>query len=118
MRGRRRSTTGKRLAPTLATFLGGDLPRSWRLHLRFVQVAWLVAACLIWRDPRSLGAGRAFAVPEAEAAGAVLCLKCGYALTGLREARCPECGEAYTLDALFAAQPGRDRRDLDGRGAT
>lgn len=28
------------------------------------------------------------------------CPKCGYNLTGLREARCPECGATYTLDEL------------------
>lgn len=29
------------------------------------------------------------------------CSKCGYDMTGLHEARCPECGTLYTLDELF-----------------
>ena len=40
-----------------------------------------------------------------QAAGDVLfCPKCGYNMTGLYEARCPECGSRYTLDQLAAAQ--------------
>jgi rubrerythrin len=35
----------------------------------------------------------------------VSCPSCGYNLTGLNEARCPECGAKFTLDELFAAQP-------------
>ncbi len=31
----------------------------------------------------------------------LVCLTCGYSLVGLREARCPECGEQATLDELF-----------------
>ena len=31
------------------------------------------------------------------------CPACGYDLTGLHEARCPECGRSYTLDELFSA---------------
>ncbi|UCG32391.1 MAG: hypothetical protein JSU68_12075 [Phycisphaerales bacterium] len=31
------------------------------------------------------------------------CPACGYNMTGLDRARCPECGEAYTLEVLFAA---------------
>jgi hypothetical protein len=31
------------------------------------------------------------------------CPACGYNMTGLDRARCPECGESYTLEVLFAA---------------
>jgi hypothetical protein len=31
----------------------------------------------------------------------VTCPKCGYNMTGLKQARCPECGTQYTLDELF-----------------
>jgi len=34
----------------------------------------------------------------------VHCVACGYDMTGLREARCPECGRQYTIDELIAAQ--------------
>jgi hypothetical protein len=47
----------------------------------------LVSAWLVRRAP----AVRSKGIP---------CLKCGYDLTGLREARCPECGSQYTLDQL------------------
>ncbi len=30
------------------------------------------------------------------------CPACEYNMTGLYEARCPECGKLYTLDQLFA----------------
>lgn len=32
------------------------------------------------------------------------CPGCGYRMVGLREARCPECGQAYTIDELVARQ--------------
>jgi hypothetical protein len=35
----------------------------------------------------------------------VVCPLCGYNLTGLRQAACPECGDTFTLDQLAAAQP-------------
>jgi hypothetical protein len=65
-------------------------------------VAWLVSACILWRS----GARMAATGGDAAQGGAIIfCPKCGYALNGLREARCPECGEVYTLDALLRAQP-------------
>jgi hypothetical protein len=69
-------------------------------------VAWLVFACIIW--------GQAGAsAPACPNETLVICPRCGYALNGLREARCPECGEAYTLDELMRAQPAfQQPRDL------
>jgi signal transduction histidine kinase len=29
------------------------------------------------------------------------CVKCGYSLRGLHEARCPECGKSYSFEELF-----------------
>jgi predicted MFS family arabinose efflux permease len=40
------------------------------------------------------------------------CPNCGYNLTGLREARCPECGSTFTLDELFA-RVTEDKRELE-----
>ncbi len=79
-------------------------------------VAWLVFVCILWRR-----GGRIVGADPGAAAGPggamVYCPKCGYALNGLREARCPECGEIYTLDALLASQPSFDAgADLKGRG--
>src|SRR5829696_3439901 len=42
----------------------------------------------------------------------IVCPKCGYSLTGLAEARCPECGSQYTLGELLASQPGREPDQL------
>src|SRR5688500_6031130 len=64
-------------------------------------VAWLVSACILWRR----GGRTAAAGSSADGGAVIFCPKCGYALNGLREARCPECGEIYTLDALLRAQP-------------
>ena len=67
-------------------------------------VAWLVSACWLWRrGGRMVGTG---GDGGGTAGGAIVfCPKCGYALNGLREARCPECGEVYTLDVLLRQQP-------------
>ena len=46
----------------------------------------------------------------------VWCPSCGYNMTGLHEARCPECGTKYTLDELFSATggpiPREDQHDI------
>ncbi len=61
---------------------------------------WLAGTVLIWRETAAERAERV-----RQAAGDVLfCPKCGYNMTGLYEARCPECGSRYTLDQLAAAQ--------------
>jgi predicted Zn-ribbon and HTH transcriptional regulator len=39
---------------------------------------------------------------------AIACLNCGYNLTGLNEARCPECGSRFTLDQIVASLSRRD----------
>ena len=41
-----------------------------------------------------------------QAAARVSCARCGYSMIGLRESLCPECGQQYTLDELYAAQEG------------
>jgi hypothetical protein len=65
---------------------------------------WVAGTCFVWRTLPGEGpaAGRA--------SEDVVCPACGYSLRGLTEARCPECGEAWTLDQLFAAQPSRAHR--------
>jgi hypothetical protein len=65
---------------------------------------WLTCVCIIWRD-RAADLTTMNDTAERD----VACPKCRYAMTGLREARCPECGEQYTLDQLFAAQRIDDR---------
>lgn len=89
-----------------------DGSRSFALFVGGVSaiVAWLVGACILWRDRTMTRAG------EATVEEIVVCTQCGYALNGLHEARCPECGQVYTLDALFLAQPARHRgEDIGGK---
>jgi len=66
-------------------------------------VCWMIATILIWRESP---AERSARLSRANA-DALVCPTCGYNLTGLREARCPECGTAFTLNELLAAQPAR-----------
>jgi DNA-directed RNA polymerase subunit RPC12/RpoP len=70
-----------------AIFIGGIV---WML-------GWLGGTALAWRETARERAQRlaAFGV------GTVACPTCGYNLTGLREARCPECGSKFTLDQLY-----------------
>ena len=62
-------------------------------------VIWMAGTILIWRET---GAERAARMRDI-ATGTVCCLRCGYNMTGLHEARCPECGTQYTLNELLAA---------------
>jgi hypothetical protein len=43
----------------------------------------------------------------------VFCPACNYSMIGLREARCPECGAAYTLDELIRRQGYGGARTTD-----
>ena len=52
---------------------------------------------IIWRETALERAKRLGEVSES----AFACPNCGYNMTGLRQARCPECGTQYSLDELF-----------------
>lgn len=63
--------------------------------------AWLVwfgATPLVWRESRAERAARL----RGRGVDGVNCPTCGYSMAGLREAKCPECGAAYTVDQLVA----------------
>lgn len=57
---------------------------------------WAIASTLAWRETKAERAARL----SGRGDRLLPCPKCGYNLTGLREARCPECGATYTLDEL------------------
>lgn len=82
-------------------FMAGSLSGEASLGIFFAGcssiVIWLGAMCFIWRDN---DADRVGGTTSSE----LICPKCGYALVGLTTARCPECGEQYTLDQLFLLQ--------------
>jgi hypothetical protein len=63
-------------------------------------ILWLIGTILIWRPTNAEHAGTL----KGSTGATVCCPNCGYNLSGLTEARCPECGEKYTLDQLMASQ--------------
>src|SRR4051812_12886770 len=80
-----------RMPPQFAILLGGG----------FVPIVWVLATVLVWTETRAERADRLRALGGPRA---IACPVCGYSLTGLTEARCPECGGRFTLDQLLAAQ--------------
>jgi Zn finger protein HypA/HybF involved in hydrogenase expression len=61
---------------------------------------WLIATVFLWRETVIERASRI----SSSSRSAITCPTCGYNLTGLSEARCPECGSKFTLDELIALQ--------------
>lgn len=68
-----------------------DLVLAWS----FWATLWLATTSVIWRET---GAERL----QRTSKRVIRCVQCGYNLTGLSEARCPECGKQYTLDEIVA----------------
>ena len=116
--------TPKRMLLTLASVPGAVVPAAL-VYLMMAWVAqfypevsiivggivwaatWLVSTAGIWCETASERRDR-LARPGI---GVIACPTCGYDLTGLREARCPECGSQFTLDQLYAAV-AEAQRDL------
>jgi hypothetical protein len=69
-----------------------------------VPIVWVLMTVVVWRETTAERTHRL----AAAGADRIVCPMCGYAMTGLREARCPECGAAYTLEQLIATQPSRE----------
>lgn len=59
---------------------------------------------LIW-IPYVRGASTRAQITDSDGVVQISCPDCGYSMVGLREARCPECGSAFTLDELILSQP-------------
>jgi DNA-directed RNA polymerase subunit RPC12/RpoP len=75
---------------SFGTFIGGVV----------AIMLWLIATIFLWRETAGERAHRV----SGSTKSAITCPTCGYNLTGLSEARCPECGSKFTLDELFAVQ--------------
>jgi len=116
--------TGTRIGQTLLSALGAAVAAT--LAGAFVETAignevgiflgsaaapllWLAATVLIWRESDAERVARL----KRMGTDTIVCPACGYNLTGLKEARCPECGAQYTLNELLAAQPQRAAVELD-----
>lgn len=63
-------------------------------------LGWFGLTPILWKETR---AERSERLQELRGEQGLACPVCNYNLAGLREARCPECGAAYTLDQLYAA---------------
>jgi len=74
-------------------------------------VFWLTGTGLAWIELPGERRRRLASVGMSE----VVCPKCGYNMRGRKQTACPECGSAFTLDALFAAQI--EQRGALGGGA-
>jgi hypothetical protein len=72
-------------------------------------IVWLIATVFIWRETAAERARRV----TASSASAITCPTCGYNLTGLTEARCPECGSKFTLDELLASQQTKSEVEIE-----
>jgi hypothetical protein len=70
---------------------------------------WLTCTVFVWRETGSERRAR-FRTGSVQA---IVCPACGYNLTGLAQTTCPECGATYTIDELVAAQPARERAEIE-----
>ena len=75
--------------------------------------AWLVGTVFVWRETPRERASRL----DARSGTSLVCPACGYNLTGLSQATCPECGVRYSIDELLAAQPGREDSEIERAAA-
>jgi DNA-directed RNA polymerase subunit RPC12/RpoP len=72
-------------------------------------VLWLIATVFLWRETAAERAQRV----KQSSKSAITCPTCGYNLTGLSEARCPECGSKFTLDELIALQSSAETAEIE-----
>ena len=76
----------------------------WQVKIALLDILipalWLISTIYFWKETPAERSQRI----AVSGHNNVACLACGYNLTGLSEARCPECGVKYTLDELLASQ--------------
>jgi hypothetical protein len=76
--------------PSFCFFIGGVI----------AIISWLPITVIIWKETPLERAERMRVADK----DALFCPRCGYNMTGLNQARCPECGAQYTINQLFSAQ--------------
>jgi len=81
----------RQVPPPIAVLFGGGT----------VPITWVLSTVLIWRET----AAERLARLTAHGMPVIACPLCGYNLAGLTEARCPECGAAFTLEQILLARP-------------
>ncbi len=87
--------TARLAPPGLGTLAGGAV----------VPILWVFGTVLAWKETSEERLERL----KTYGTDAVCCPTCGYNMTGLREARCPECGGQFTIDELLTAQHEREQ---------
>lgn len=93
--------SGALASSTFMLVRGATLDLTMMAGGALVPICWVVATVLIWRETARERMERLTRTNP----NVIVCPVCGYNLTGLHEARCPECGSRFTLDRLLAAQP-------------
>ncbi len=71
-------------------------------------VVFVLMTVFVWRE--STGERHARIVERGT--DTVSCPICAYNMTGLREAKCPECGAVFTLDELLTSQAAESGEEL------
>jgi hypothetical protein len=74
----------------------------------FTALAWLVGTVFVWRETDAERMARLRMTGKET----IICLNCGYNLTGLKKTTCPECGAEPTMEELLAGQPSRAEAEL------
>lgn len=113
---RRRRTAGIALLSVIAGILFGlpggiIIEDSFGLFFGGVTaiLLWLVGTIFVWRETPNERAERL----RGRGPETLVCPVCGYNMTGLREALCPECGASFQINELLASQPQREAASLD-----
>ena len=75
----------------------------------FAILAWLALTVFAWQETKTERAARI----RTGASRVLTCPRCGYNMTGLGQASCPECGASFTIDELIDSQPDQAATDFD-----
>ncbi len=75
----------------------------------FANLAWLALTVFAWQETKTERAARI----KTGTSRVVTCPRCGYNMTGLGQAACPECGASFTIDELIDSQPEQAATDFE-----